>query len=190
MTKKYIDAEKLKAEIKRQKHELELSIQSQGDYGQSCHIVAYDNILSLIDSLPEEPAPKGYDESYLNECIAKASKTWKGVDVDKYMDEVRGNRPKLSDNSLDEEIAGMYQALFGTDVIYRKERLYLDTFEAIARHFFELGRETTKQELESFPLQQRLDINAAIIDYYGRVPDDEDKVAAAIHFFKLGKNAK
>lgn len=54
MAKKYIDAEKLKAEIKRQKHELELSIQSQGDYGQSCHIVAYDNILSLIDSLRQE----------------------------------------------------------------------------------------------------------------------------------------
>ena len=51
---KYIDAEKLRAEIKRQKHELELSIQSQGDYGQSCHIVAYDNILSLIDSLQQE----------------------------------------------------------------------------------------------------------------------------------------
>lgn len=51
---KYIDADKMKAEIKRQKHELELSIQSQGDYGQSCHIVAYDNILSLIDSLQQE----------------------------------------------------------------------------------------------------------------------------------------
>lgn len=52
--RKYIDAEKLKAEIKRQKHELELSIQSQGDYGQSCHIVAYENILSLIGSLQQE----------------------------------------------------------------------------------------------------------------------------------------
>lgn len=51
---KYIDAEKLKAEIKRQKHELELSIQSQGDYGQSCHVVAYENVLSLITSLQLE----------------------------------------------------------------------------------------------------------------------------------------
>lgn len=47
-------------------------------------------LLAFIDSLPEEPAQKGYDEAYLNECIAKASKTWEGVDVDKYMDEVRG----------------------------------------------------------------------------------------------------
>ena len=63
-----------------------------------------DRILSFIDSLPDEPAPKGYDEAYLNECIAKASKTWEGVDVDKYMDEVRGNRPKLSDSSLEDEM--------------------------------------------------------------------------------------
>jgi hypothetical protein len=63
-----------------------------------------DRILSFIDSLPEEPAPKGFDEAYLNECIAKASKTWEGVDVDKYMDEVRGDRPKLSDNSLEDEM--------------------------------------------------------------------------------------
>lgn len=51
---KYIDADKLIAELRRQKHELELSIQSQGDYGQSCHIVAYENILSLITSLQQE----------------------------------------------------------------------------------------------------------------------------------------
>ena len=56
---KYIDADRLKAEIKRQKHELELSIQSQGDYGQSCHIVAYENILSLIDSLQQELVDMG-----------------------------------------------------------------------------------------------------------------------------------
>jgi hypothetical protein len=54
--------------------------------------------------------------------------------------------PKLSDNSLDEEIAGMYQALFGTDVINRKERVYLDTFEAIARHFYGLGLKANSDE--------------------------------------------
>lgn len=60
---KYIDAERLKAEIERQKHELELSIQSQGDYGQSCHIVAYENILSLIDSFQQEqPAKRSYKD--------------------------------------------------------------------------------------------------------------------------------
>lgn len=37
----------------------------------------------------EQPS-EGFDEAYLNEKIAKASNTWKGVDVDKYMAEMRG----------------------------------------------------------------------------------------------------
>ena len=67
---KYIDVEKLKAELRRQKHELELSIQSQGDYGQSCHIVAYDNILSFIDSLQEEQ-PEVELEKFISNFIDK-----------------------------------------------------------------------------------------------------------------------
>jgi hypothetical protein len=51
---KYIDAKKLIAELRQQKHWLELSIQSQGDYGQSCQIVAYENVISIITSLLQE----------------------------------------------------------------------------------------------------------------------------------------
>jgi len=40
-----------------------------------------------------EPYTGKYDEAYLNEKIKKASEHWKGVDVDKYMDEVRGREP-------------------------------------------------------------------------------------------------
>ena len=36
--------------------------------------------------------------AYLDEKIKKASATWKGVDVDAYMDEVRGREP--DDNSV------------------------------------------------------------------------------------------
>ena len=32
-----------------------------------------------------------YDEDYLNELIAKAEKSWEGVDVDSFMSELRGN---------------------------------------------------------------------------------------------------
>jgi len=56
---KLIDADKLIAELRRQKRELELSIQSQGDYGQSCQIVAYENIISLITSLQQEQEDMG-----------------------------------------------------------------------------------------------------------------------------------
>ena len=68
---KYIDADKLKAEIKRQKHELEFSIQSQGDYGQSCHIVSYENILSIIDSLQQEQQDNWNDEYQEDELLTR-----------------------------------------------------------------------------------------------------------------------
>ena len=58
--KKYIDAYKLIAEIKQQIHILDYSIRSQGDYGQSCQIVAYEDILSIIDSLQQEPSDSEY----------------------------------------------------------------------------------------------------------------------------------
>lgn len=61
-------------------------------------------ILSFLDTLPDESEQPtmGYDEAYLNEKIAKASKSWKGVDVDKFMDEVRGREPVTDCNDLKE----------------------------------------------------------------------------------------
>lgn len=65
---------------------------------------AYTRILSFLDTLPDEPEQptRGYDEAYLNEKIAKASKTWKGVDVDKFMDEIRGREPVSNCHDLKE----------------------------------------------------------------------------------------
>ena len=34
---------------------------------------------------------KKYDEDYLNGLIAKAKKSWEGVDVDSYMSDLRNN---------------------------------------------------------------------------------------------------
>lgn len=52
------------------------------------------DLLSFIDSLPDENNPEPYnpvyDEDYLNEKIAKATKSWEGVDVDKMLAECRG----------------------------------------------------------------------------------------------------
>lgn len=62
-------------------------------------------LLSFLDALPDEseqPA-RGYDEAYLNEKIAKASKSWEGVDVDKFMDEIRGREPVTDCGELEEE---------------------------------------------------------------------------------------
>lgn len=38
--------------------------------------------------------------------------------------------------------------------------------------------------------QPKVDLEKAIEDYYGNIPDDEDKVKAARHFYKLGLNAR
>ena len=91
---KYIDADKLKAEIERRREKCaDIAADERNDevaeyyYGKE---VAHDEISSLVTSLQQEQPPRDYDEAYLNECIAKASKTWKGVDADKYLDEVRG----------------------------------------------------------------------------------------------------
>lgn len=48
----------------------------------------------LLDTLEESDRPEPYnpvyDEAYLNEKIAKATKSWKGVDVDAMLAECRG----------------------------------------------------------------------------------------------------
>ena len=52
------------------------------------------DLLSFLDTLEESDRPEPYnpvyDEAYLNEKIAKATKSWKGVDVDAMLDECRG----------------------------------------------------------------------------------------------------
>ena len=45
---------------------------------------------------------KKYDEDYLNSLIAKAKKSWEGVDVDSFMSDLR-------DDLSDKEVAGKEQ---------------------------------------------------------------------------------
>ena len=80
---------KLIAELRRKKHELELSIQSQGDYGQSSHIVAYENIISKITSLQQEQ-PEGLHFTPLNRLIQK-------IPSEKWNDTVNNYAKKLRD---------------------------------------------------------------------------------------------
>lgn len=136
----YVPADKLIAEIKRQKHELELSIQSQGDYGQSCHIVAYDNILSLIDSLQQEQPEKGLDvtdfcnpiDPGIAKCIA-----------DHWWEMLDGKEP---DKSLEEAIrlwaAGVFLAYTFPDTTVK-------TLREIVEKTFIAGAEWQKEQMKS-----------------------------------------
>ena len=45
---------------------------------------------------------KKYDEDYLNGLIAKAKKSWEGVNVDSFMSELRDN---LSDKEVAEKLS-------------------------------------------------------------------------------------
>lgn len=38
--------------------------------------------------------------------------------------------------------------------------------------------------------QPEVNLEEAITDYYGRMPDDEDKIVAARHFYELGLKSK
>ncbi len=98
--------EKIKAEIERQRSFIEgLFIEGDNSFydGQDD---AYNHLLAFIDSLPDENNPEPYnpvyDEDYLNEKIAKATKSWGGVDVNKMLADCRGYEEKPSEDLNDE----------------------------------------------------------------------------------------
>ena len=67
---------------------------------------AMRDLLSFLDTLEEDDRPEPYnpvyDEAYLNEKIAKATESWKGVDVDAMLAECRGIEEETQ--GLDEDI--------------------------------------------------------------------------------------
>lgn len=140
---KYIDAELLKKGLK----ELESVIYSNELVGQSMHpydcgqLHAIKVVKELINSLQQEQPSEGYDEAYLNEKIAKASKTWKGVDVDKYMAEMRGYEQPSED--LKKEIDSCWQSWLSPSNQSSVEGvLPKSEFSMYALHFYELGKKS------------------------------------------------
>ena len=102
-------------------------------------------------------AKHGYDEAYLQEKIAKASKTWEGVDADKYLDEVRGReqeQPQVADASkmeqevdLEKEIdKGIADYSFTKTIDSGGFKSTVIDYAKIARHFYELGLKARKEE--------------------------------------------
>jgi hypothetical protein len=77
----------------------------------------YKSLLAFIESLPDENNPEPYnpvyDEDYLNEKIAKATKSWEGVDADKMLAESRGIEEKPS-GDLEKAAENIYKTPFGT----------------------------------------------------------------------------
>lgn len=98
-------------------------------------IDAYKGILMLIDSLKEsshigegEMASSSYDPDYLQSCIDKATESWKSVDVDKFMDDMRGRETVTNCHRLAEEIDAVSK---------RYPEVSFAKLSRIAKHFAE-----------------------------------------------------
>ncbi len=142
--------EKIKAEIERLYGNA--CSEDRWDMGYDC---ACEDMMSFLIDLEKSEKPinlEGLEEEinrYLEPIHAADIQFEPFTQMTKcarhFYDIGQRSRLKISDNSLEEEIAGMYRALFGTDIINRKEMIYLDTFEAIARHFAQWGAEHLKK---------------------------------------------
>lgn len=113
---------------------------------------AYDAILSLISTLESEKpinpddAMKALDEKI---ALVKQSGTWDGVDVDKYMDEVRGREPEKPMDGLEDELKDYLRRYYNCDYPMQiEENTCSPTMPHIveaARHFAKWGAEHLKK---------------------------------------------
>lgn len=146
---KYVDADKLKAEIERlyygeaPKHDQQCEFED----GYFTGIATISNFIdSLLDENNPEPYNPVYDEDYLNEKIAKATKSWEGVDVDAMLVECRGNDEPVTDSHGLEEAARLYAIphyMKDVDVNYLEEYPY----DKIAEAAFIAGAEWQKSQM-------------------------------------------
>jgi hypothetical protein len=103
-----------------------------------------ENLLSFIDSLEDEPK-KVYDPDYLQSCIDKAKKSWEGVDVHKYMDEVRGREKSEIPTNLEEEIDRLWEGF--AEEMEGPHNLF-DVYRRCARHFAEWQKKQDQETIE------------------------------------------
>ena len=133
--------ERIRAEIERRIKNIESCPFIQAEVGayyrQEGKLMVYRDILSFLDTIEEEQRPEPYnpvyDEAYLNEKIAKATKSWEGVDVDAMLDECRWK---------EESIEGLDEAAREYATVCHKSRYYPPCDEA-----FKAGAEWQKAKM-------------------------------------------
>ena len=158
---KYIEADKLKKIVEQAKQRALKGAEVDRDMYCDGRADAFEEVLLEIDSLQrEQPVDELDYEKEIYKRFGQIKNFTFAMEVAKQFYELgctrtaemyddieyerqRAEEAELS-GDLEEEIAEMYQALFGTDIINRKEMLYLDTFIAIARHFAEWGKNNLK----------------------------------------------
>ena len=120
--------DKIRAEIDKWDDSIKNAI---GEYADGMRFVLR-HFTFVLDTL-EEPVSDAMKE--LDAKIAKASKTWEGVDVEEYMDEVRGREPDSED--LEEELENYYGSIPDDE----------DKINA-ARHFAEWQKKQDEKTIE------------------------------------------
>jgi hypothetical protein len=162
--------EQIRAEIERRLNNL-----PEDWIGAPAVYEEYMDILAFLDSLPEQPVSDHHEieVEFRGEKVTISREFYRDGERNYSTSEQDDNAiwsalrawcekkgitpfelyPKQSEQpvgGLEEEIAEMYQALFGTDIINRKEMLYKETFNAIARHFAEWQKK--RDDLETADL--------------------------------------
>jgi len=199
---KLIDADKLIAEIEKRYDNMlnRAKLDSENANYWNGKADAYRAIYDHINSLQHEQPTKGYDEKYLNEKIAKAKKSWDGVDVDKFMDDVRGReqQEQLDNEDIDKVAQELYEHLYELKRrnnvptnLYDKQEI-IDLWKAGV----EYGRNHTKQEQPEVDLEKEIfkaEKKYGDIDEMGGYQillfDDEFRDILR-YFYELGKNAR
>lgn len=173
-----------KIEKIRQEIEKELSAHDKVDHLEAFevgkawsrgHKAALETLKSFIDSLPDENNPEPYNpvynEDYLNEKIAKATKSWEGVDVDKMLADCRGYEEKPSEDL--EDAAEKY-----SNVHYYETMLVGDLVEG-----FKAGAEWQKEKMMKDAVESNVVITSKGILLSDLLIEDfnyEDKVRIVV----------
>ena len=143
---KYIDADKLIAEIER-RMEMHRKASASGYIIDPNRLDEDEDIISLITSLQQEQ-PDGYNRAML---------------------EVKSEVDKLYDETgigLNEYDSGLYNGIIKTCMALRG---------------------FIKARISS---QEQPELEEELVNYFGAMPDDKDKIAVARHFYELGLNAR
>jgi hypothetical protein len=132
--------------------------------------VEFDTIESEKPMNPEDAMKE------LNEKIAliKQRGTWDGVDVDKYMDEVRGREPEkpMSQEGLIEEVKRYYSDNFE---YLSSDQPTLSILTNIARHFSKWGVEHAKIDVTDFCKPIDPSIAQCIADHSWEMLGEDEK---------------
>lgn len=143
---------KIRAEIERRIKELDEQIVDIYDSKAVLRKDELQRLLSFISTLESEKpinpddAMKALDEKI---ALVKQSGTWDGVDVDKYMDEVRGREPEKPMDGLEDELKDYLRRYYNCDYPMQiEENTCSPTMPHIveaARHFAQWGAEHLKK---------------------------------------------